>query len=598
MAIQMRGGLKVNFDPLKMRPREWAVSIDPETENQIVWMCFRPGVVKRMGTYEDFKEQIREATDDIREEYEQTFDEIKVYMEELKSDTEEYRDTASQKATQASNYAIQASESASDAETSAANSENSANGAENFSKLSKSWARGETNMRPEENTNNSKYFSDLANVLVEQAQKLLEQAQKIVSAATAGALIPAGTVAFEDLPTYPSIGHMYNISNDFVTDGRFVEGPGVFYRAGANVYWTADGQWDVMIGTQVTGVKGNAERTYRVGNVNLTAANIGALSASGGIASGNIGIRKTGENGAFFTARNEDTGCQIDFGVASNGTTRGIYDENMNKWIVNVTDAKAEFGGTANGIKSIVLTNENINDLKPNDVTFYYAKGSNSVANNPFGTGCEFGLYVYPVAGSFKAQEAVSGLVKKIRYFNSNAWSTWKTIAFTDAMSGATASVAGKTGLVPAPAAGKQNAYLRGDGTWVTPSTTLAGTVPGIPLDQTMGKQIKDEIDILNGNLLWKQAGECTGGGAIDISRFKNKSREYMCLFAFGRFRVTINIPNFYLDSSGYYYYGGGSNGTDDLYAVCNFTDTSATFVGFSKAGQDLSGGVMIVYYR
>jgi len=33
-------------------------------------------------------------------------------------------------------------------------------------------------------------------------------------------------------------------------------------------------------------------------------------------------------------------------------------------------------------------------------------------------------------------------------------------------MTGASASAAGKTGLVPAPAAGKQNAFLRGDGTW------------------------------------------------------------------------------------------------------------------------------------
>lgn len=33
-------------------------------------------------------------------------------------------------------------------------------------------------------------------------------------------------------------------------------------------------------------------------------------------------------------------------------------------------------------------------------------------------------------------------------------------------MTGASDTAAGKTGLVPAPAAGKQDAYLRGDGTW------------------------------------------------------------------------------------------------------------------------------------
>lgn len=36
-------------------------------------------------------------------------------------------------------------------------------------------------------------------------------------------------------------------------------------------------------------------------------------------------------------------------------------------------------------------------------------------------------------------------------------------------MTGATASAAGQAGLVPAPAAGKQGQYLRGDGQWSTP---------------------------------------------------------------------------------------------------------------------------------
>ena len=39
-------------------------------------------------------------------------------------------------------------------------------------------------------------------------------------------------------------------------------------------------------------------------------------------------------------------------------------------------------------------------------------------------------------------------------------------------MTAATASAAGTAGLVPAPAAGKQNAFLRGDGTWVVPTDT------------------------------------------------------------------------------------------------------------------------------
>lgn len=42
-------------------------------------------------------------------------------------------------------------------------------------------------------------------------------------------------------------------------------------------------------------------------------------------------------------------------------------------------------------------------------------------------------------------------------------------------MKAATASVAGAAGLVPAPAAGKQTSFLRGDGTWVVPTNTTYG---------------------------------------------------------------------------------------------------------------------------
>ena len=44
------------------------------------------------------------------------------------------------------------------------------------------------------------------------------------------------------------------------------------------------------------------------------------------------------------------------------------------------------------------------------------------------------------------------------------------TPAADTAFSGATSNAAGTKGLVPVPAAGKQNAYLRGDGTWETPA--------------------------------------------------------------------------------------------------------------------------------
>lgn len=51
---------------------------------------------------------------------------------------------------------------------------------------------------------------------------------------------------------------------------------------------------------------------------------------------------------------------------------------------------------------------------------------------------------------------------------------TWQTPPNTtySNMGGATSSAAGSAGLVPAPAAGKQASFLRGDGTWATPPNT------------------------------------------------------------------------------------------------------------------------------
>lgn len=55
-------------------------------------------------------------------------------------------------------------------------------------------------------------------------------------------------------------------------------------------------------------------------------------------------------------------------------------------------------------------------------------------------------------------------------------------------MTAATASAAGKAGLVPAPAAGKQTSFLRGDGTWVIPTNTtyaFANSAPTLAWNTT-----------------------------------------------------------------------------------------------------------------
>lgn len=65
-------------------------------------------------------------------------------------------------------------------------------------------------------------------------------------------------------------------------------------------------------------------------------------------------------------------------------------------------------------------------------------------------------------------------------------------------MSGATSSATGKSGLVPAPAAGAQGKYLKGDGTWDTPHDTTYNKAT-TEADGLMSKEDKAKLDGLTG---------------------------------------------------------------------------------------------------
>ena len=201
--------------------------------------------------------------------YEASAKESKMYVEDNIHIAEEKAAEASASAEAAAGSESVASAKAGEASASAAAAKESENKAEEYANRSKSYAVGTGDeFREGDSTDNSRFYK-------EEAQKLLKQAMTLLESVSSGGLLPAGTVAFEDLPVSAQTGYMYNISNAFVTDERFSDGAGLHYNAGANVYWTAEGKWDVLTGVQVTGVKGSAESIYRTGEVNITKENIG-----------------------------------------------------------------------------------------------------------------------------------------------------------------------------------------------------------------------------------------------------------------------------------------------------------------------------------
>lgn len=161
--ILMRHGLKKDFDPDQMTTGEWAVSIDQIKENQIVWMCFAPGIVKRMGTYDDFEAMIAEATGDIRNQYIVIFNEINEATAELEE--------SARKAAQA------AQESKEAAASSASQASQSAGAAEDYSKESESHSHGGTGTRPGEDTDNSLYYSQQSKLEYERAKEEADRAE-------------------------------------------------------------------------------------------------------------------------------------------------------------------------------------------------------------------------------------------------------------------------------------------------------------------------------------------------------------------------------------------------------------------------------------
>lgn len=108
MAIQNRRGVYGDFRPEKMVSGEMAVVLsgDPASASgRSVYICFEPGHVKRITTYEDFENELRAATEELQEAF-----------------TDDIRNaiSAAVTATAAANAAVEAANAATEAANAAA----------------------------------------------------------------------------------------------------------------------------------------------------------------------------------------------------------------------------------------------------------------------------------------------------------------------------------------------------------------------------------------------------------------------------------------------------------------------------------------------
>lgn len=304
--------------------------------------------------------------------------------------------------TNAASSATAAEKSATNAAKSETSAENSATSAETSADWAKSYAVGTNgDVRENDGTDNAKYYYEQA---------------KHISQGMNG-LTPMGTVTFENLPTADIVKNaMYNVSNDFTSDNRFLDGGGIAYGAGSNVYYTVDGKWDVLAASAVTGVKGNKETTYRQGNVNITPENIGALAENG----------DTNNNSTTFTSADSTapTGWTNVAVLASGEKHSSLFNKISTmfknvRWLykmLGTTDISSIGGGTVTGALSALNTNFTQQITITGDFTSRWYVGHNII-----GWG-----FVIVIPWSTKGRKIA---ISRIRAFTGAGWSTNLTIS-------------------------------------------------------------------------------------------------------------------------------------------------------------------------
>lgn len=175
MAIQMRRGQYKDLDPDKLIPGEWAVSLD----EKYVHMCFAPGVVMRMATYEAFEQDMLEI---------QT---ILATCQDILTSVEAFERLAEQHVSQSEMWSV----------------------------ASKSWAMGGTSTREGEDTNNSKYWSQQSKSEADRAKNEADRAQTIAG-------FSGSYNDLSDKPVIPTrTSQLTNDSGYKTTDTTYSAGP-------------------------------------------------------------------------------------------------------------------------------------------------------------------------------------------------------------------------------------------------------------------------------------------------------------------------------------------------------------------------------------
>ena len=243
--------------------------------------------------------------------------------------------------TSASNSAKEAKTSETNAKASQNAAQTSATNANNYAIKSQSYAVGNTGSRTDENTDNAKYYNQQASNsktsalnsatnASNSATSASSSASKAESSATSASnsaskaessATSASSSASKAESSATTATNKATLASNSAQNASTSE-------ANAKKYYEQTKSISNTVAGAVTGVKGNAETTYRTGGVNLTPANIGAVSIED-FNNLKIGGRNLVRNGDFAQGNGVFSSCWTNWGLPS---AREYVTLNGKKW--------------------------------------------------------------------------------------------------------------------------------------------------------------------------------------------------------------------------------------------------------------------------
>lgn len=262
-----------------------------------------------------------------------------------------------------------------------------------------------------------------------------------------GGFVPSTAVATLTTNAQEKLGTSdatITLTNDTTAITGYEANEGIYYIATASGTFASisfeTGDWLISIGTAwskvdntdaVTGVKGNEEVNYRLGNVNITAQNVGAVTSENAVSTASITPYVTTsmiDNSAITTAKIQDEAVTT-AKIASGAVTTDKLDDRA------VTANKiANSAAIGRPIEIYQGNNVDLNVMTDSGIHRFYTPYSNGPGSYTY---CSMLVMVYD--NDYRCSQYFTGIndsgigIIAVRFsYNDNGtrvWSSWKTLA-------------------------------------------------------------------------------------------------------------------------------------------------------------------------